>query len=212
MMRRLFLFIDERLRRRQNIEEFCDDPECMLRIKLCRADRTFALEKGEIRKGADVLELHLWNEHVPLRAGRTGLAWAARSRRAFVTSLAKLARHVQQRPELRGVAGVIGITTFMSPREAEAAERVLERLGFAHAPYSVGAFGDFWENLHVWFLHRTFCDGAGHKPLSGLTRRIMWMSSDDLLRRYAQLGSRPDRPRAPPRETGPVGLEWRSIS
>jgi hypothetical protein len=212
-MRRLFLFIDETLRRRQQIEEFCDDADCVLRIKRCRAPRSLPVERGAIPADAEVLELHLWNEHVPRRsASVSSLAWAAKGQRALVGSLAKLARHVEQRDELRNVTGIFGITTLMSPKDAATADRLLTRLGFAHAPYRsrFGAFGDFWENLHVWFLYRTFCRGSGRKPLSGLRRRILWMSKEDLLRRYPACGSRTDRQSAAGRARSPVTVACRS--
>lgn len=215
-MRRLFLLIDEILRRRQKIEEFSDDPDCVLRIKRCLAPRELARIAAEIPAGADVLELHLWNEHLPQGSpSGPGLSWAVKGRGAFVRSLERLAAHIDRRADLREVEAVFGVTTFMSERDARTAERVLGRLGFSQAPYrsSLGAFGDFWENLHVWFLYRTFRRGGRRKPLFGLRRRILWMSKQDLLRRYARHGVRAERRQGAAHATSAAAdMAWRSIS
>lgn len=186
-MRRLFLRIDEILRRRQNIEEFCSDADCVLRIKVCRAERSLPVENGVIEAGAPLLELHFWNEQLPRRQdGAPSISWAAKGLRALLRSFAMLARHVERSPELGPIAGVFGITTFMSPGDAETAGRLLTRLGFSYAPHrgSLGAFGDFWENLHVWFMNRTFAGGASRPRLSGLRRVQLWMSREEFLHRY----------------------------
>jgi hypothetical protein len=215
-MRRLFLLIDEILRRRQKIEEFCADADCVLRINVRPAPRPLRVEGGEIPAGTPVLELHLWNEHLPHGdPSDSGLAWAVKGRGALVRSLAALAQHIEHRSELADVAAVFGITTLMSEKDARTAERVLARLGFAHASYrsSLGAFGDFWENLHVWFLYRTFRRSARAKPLFGLRRKMLWMSREDFLDRYAPRGARTERRGAAARGRGPVtGVAWRSIS
>jgi hypothetical protein len=103
-------------------------------------------------------------------------------------SLVKLARHLEESPENRAVAGLVGITTFLSPEEAQTGQRLLSRLGFDFEPYRspLGAFGDFWENVYVWFLNRTF--GGKHvrrRSLGGLRRYLVWMPRKALVRRYA---------------------------
>jgi hypothetical protein len=215
-MRRLFLLIDEILRRRQKIEEFSDDPDCLLRINVRPAPRPLPLASGVVPAGTEVLEIHLWNEHLPrAEASDSSLAWAVKGRAGLLRSLAALARHVEHRPELENVRAVFGITTLMSEKDAETAERMLARLGFSHAPYrsSLGAFGDFWQNLHVWFLYRAFRRSAPRKPLRGLRRKMLWMSKEDLLRRYARRGPKAERGEATLRAQSPVtGAAWRSTS
>jgi hypothetical protein len=199
-MRGLFLLIDAILRRKQNIAAFWDDPGCVLRINLRAAPRPLPLDGNVVRPGTKVLELHLWNEHLPqVGASDSSLAWAVKGHAALVRSLAALAQHVEQRADLADVPAVFGITTFMSQKDAQTAERVLARLGFAQTAYrsSLGAFGDFWENLYAWFLYRTFRRSAPRKPLLGMRRKLLWMSKEELVRRYARRGSRPGAARRP---------------
>jgi hypothetical protein len=215
-MRRLILLIDGILRRRQKIEEFWDHPDCLLRISRRPAPCALPLRDGQIPAGAPLLEIHLWNEHLAhAEPADSSLAWGAKSGSALVRSLAALARHMERRADGADVAAVFGVTTFMSEKEAETAERLLARLGFAFAPYrsSLGAFGDFWENLHVWLLHRAFRHSVRRAPLFGLRRKMLWMSKEDLLYRYAPRGSRIEhRPAAARTRSSPTGAAWRSIS
>ncbi len=196
MLSRLFHAIDEHLRRQQNIVEFWNDPECVFRIRFCRAERVLPLEQGEIPAGAAMLELHYWNEHLPQPPdGGPDLMWAAKGRRMLMTSLAKLADWIERTPEARDIQGVFAITTFLSPREAQTGERLLARLGFRYEPFTSGAFRDFWENVYVWFLNRTFGGGRVRKrSVRGLRRVLVWMARDDLVARF---GARaPSVPRA----------------
>jgi hypothetical protein len=163
---------------------------------VCRAERSFPVENGVIEAGAPLLELHFWNEQVPRpQDGAPSISWAAQGLRALLSSFAKLARHLERSPELKPIAGVFGITTFMSPGDAETGGRLLTRLGFSYAPHrgSLGAFGDFWENLHVWFMYRTFAGGDSRRRLSGFRRVQMWMSREEFLHRYGTAAARTTR-------------------
>lgn len=189
MMRRLVRAFDARQRRRLGIREFCDDPECLFRIRLARARRPLAVEGDEVPAGAEVLELHFWNEHFPaLPPSSPDLAWAVQGRRMLIASLRKLALHLRDAPELRAVAAVIGVTVLFSPDEAVAPQNVLARLGFASAPYRspLGRVGEFWENLYTWLVMWAF-NGATprRRHLSQLQRIEVWMSKEELVRRYA---------------------------
>lgn len=203
-MRRLFRCIDEILRRRQDIREFWNDADCMFRISLRPAERALPLPEGEIPAGAQLLELHYWNEHLPPQpSGGPDLAWAAKCRRMLLATLVALAARLERSPELRSAAGVFGITTFLSPAEAETGKKLLARLGFCHAPYRsrLGAFGDFWENLYVWFLNRAYGGSSvRRRSVWELRRVLVWTSREELVRRYARgLDRMPTREPAPGR-------------
>lgn len=189
MMRRLVRTLDELQRRRLGIREFCDDPECLFRIRVARAERPLAVADGEVPAGAQVLELHFWNEHFPrLPPSGLDLAWAARGQHMLIASLRKLARHLRDAPDLRSVAAVIGVTVLISPGEASAPEKLLSRLGFASAPYRspLGRIGEFWENLYTWLIMWTFNGTTLRlRHLSRLHRMEVWMSKEEFVRRYA---------------------------
>ncbi len=204
MLNRLFRAIDEHLRRSQNIVEFCGDADCLFRVRFCRAERAFPLERGAIPEGAEMLELHYWNEHLPRPPeGGPDLMWAAKGRRMLMASLAKLADWIENTPEARGVEGVFAITTFLSPGEAQTGERLMARLGFRYEPFTSGAFRDFWENVYVWFLNRTFGEGrVRRRSVWGLRRVLVWMPRENLLARFGTGAEQRSRAKAAASERG----------
>lgn len=93
LLRRSIFALDAYLRRRQAIFEFTDQADCILRIARTAAPRGLLLSDGTaIRAGDPLLELHLWNEHVPaIPASGVTLRWAATAARLARTSLRALA-------------------------------------------------------------------------------------------------------------------------
>ena len=79
-MRALMRRIDAWMLRVLGIFEFSDDPECVLRLQITRAPHTLCLNGRVVNAGEPVLELHLWNEHIPpLPPSGPDLAWATGS-------------------------------------------------------------------------------------------------------------------------------------
>src|SRR5438105_4088405 len=81
--------IDTIQRRRHHVFEYDTDPRCILRISRCRSLEDRILSDGTlVRRGAPLLEIHYWNEHVPLmKSDGPDLGWGQRFYEAAQVSL-----------------------------------------------------------------------------------------------------------------------------
>ncbi|HWG75680.1 MAG TPA: hypothetical protein VN660_02685 [Steroidobacteraceae bacterium] len=124
--------LDRWLRRRCGSFEYCNDPDCVLRIELCAAPRDLRLRDGTlVRAGEPALRLHLWNEHLPRMArGGPSMRWARRLSRDVERSLCELARYLARRPELAGIQLLFGDMNLATPRQTRQFRRIVVRLGF----------------------------------------------------------------------------------
>ncbi len=186
------LGIDRWLRRRLAIYEFTDDARCLFRIAWEKADREVLISDGtRIAPGEPLVEVHLWNEHLPLLPNRgNDLAWAARAARLTEHSLRLLAAHVQTDPALRDIRAVHGRMALPAPNAGESSFALARRLGFDVRPSDGGAaarFRKFWNNVHLWLLIWVFNPGRfrsrRHKVLKW-SWFDLWMSRDALLARH----------------------------
>ncbi|MCX7682286.1 MAG: hypothetical protein N2508_10065 [Anaerolineae bacterium] len=183
-MRTLIRHFDRLLRHVLGVVEFCDDPEGLLRVRMTAAAYEVHLPDRTVPAGAPVLELHLWNEHVPpLSPAGPDLAWAARSRRMLIASLRSLAHQMETEAWLSKVQAIEGVTVLVSL----GGEGFFKRLGFMILPYRnpLGRFGEFWENLYTWMIMWTFNQASlRQRHLLHLRRNAIWMSREEFLRRY----------------------------
>ncbi|MCR4405372.1 MAG: hypothetical protein NUW24_00390 [Anaerolineae bacterium] len=189
-MRAIVRRFDGLLRRAFGVTEFCDDPQCLLRVQLARCPRHVRLSDGaQLLPGEPVLMLHLWNEHVP-PMGSTGpdLPWAIKAYRQLIPSLHRVATLVATDPRWAGIRAVGGISVLILLDSASSSARLMERLGFDVMPHPsgpLGRFGEFWENLYTWALMWAFnAPSLRRKHLSRLQRSEIWMSRQRLLERY----------------------------
>src|SRR6185312_15368381 len=83
--------IDDVSRWCNGIVEFSTAPDCLLRVAVSRATERRVLADRAVEAGEAVVELHLWNEHIPSLEGFSGLGWVARIRRQMIRSLGLLA-------------------------------------------------------------------------------------------------------------------------
>ncbi|HTT06225.1 MAG TPA: hypothetical protein VMF64_13140 [Steroidobacteraceae bacterium] len=128
--------LDRWLRRRCGNFEYCDDPDCVLRIERCEAPRTLRLRDGTVvRAGEPALRLHLWNEHLPRMArGGPSMRWARRLSRDVERSLCELAEYLARRPDLAGIHVLFGDMNLATARQTRQFRRIVVRLGFEPAP------------------------------------------------------------------------------
>jgi hypothetical protein len=187
-MRKVICFLDKELRRALGVFEFCDAPDCLLRIRITSAAHTLSLPGRVVSEGALVLELHLWNEHIPtLPTDGPDLAWAVQTRRKLVTSFHALAGQMQRDPRFAAVQAVGGITVMLLPGSDAGGEKLFRRLGFSVYPHHspLGRFGEFWENLYSWWIMWAFNPPTlRHHHLLRLHRSEVWMLADEFLQRY----------------------------
>ena len=114
--------LDAILRRRGEIFEYSNEPQCLLRGSFSRADNGFRLRDGTlIRRGDPIFELHLWNEHVP-RIGQEGtnIAFGAAMYRGAARAMEELAAYVSANadPRLAEIRAIHARTIFM-PRNGQ---------------------------------------------------------------------------------------------
>jgi hypothetical protein len=124
--------LDERLRERESIYEYTDDPLCLFRIQLGTAERSFVMRDGvALRKGDPVIRLHIWNEHVPaMDATGPSVGWAREVVGRIEPSLRELERHLATRPECTDVVAICGDLTLGTPQQGAQLTRIVARYGF----------------------------------------------------------------------------------
>jgi hypothetical protein len=170
------------------VYEFSSDAECILRVQKAVAARPLNLPGGVIPKGAAVLKIHLWNEHVPpMPAAGPDLAWAAHVSRCFVRSLHSVAGLLRKDPSLTGARAVGGVTALLPIEGRSGSTALMKRLGFTILPYHnpLGSFSEFWENLYTWGLMWAYNPiSLQHHQFFRLHRAEIWMPIENFLARF----------------------------
>lgn len=137
--------------------------------------------------GDPVLDLHLWNEHIP-RASRRGAGWtwAAVFLTRLADSLADLAEHVAHDPRMAEVKAVRARIAF-APSKRLKLRRLALRLGFelpCREPAANRHLQDRGEDLWLWALAWAFNPGSLQNRRLLRARETLWMSSRRLVARY----------------------------
>lgn len=189
-MRAFIRLIDNLLSKAYRVEEFTDDPGCILRIQLTSAPHAVDIEGQSILKGASLLALHAWNERMPnLPPQGPNLEWALQLRRKTVYSFTLIARVIQTDCKYKMVRGVYGTSALFSFSDHTGGTRLMQHLGFTVLPYHhpAGRFGEFWENLFSWWLMYAYNDVSLHsRRFWRLNRTEIWMTVQEFLHRYGE--------------------------
>lgn len=182
---------DTILQRRGRVYEFTRRSDCLLRCALDQAASPVALSDGTtIRVGDPVLDLHLWNEHIPrIAPGGPNLAWARLLRRRFEHSFDALAFHVAHDPRCREVRAIRGRCAFVTRDGREKLMRLaqafeLDMLPDMPAPDAWQRFHDFWENAYILGLIMSFNPTALRRGALRRERHQLWISRARLIARY----------------------------
>lgn len=184
-LRRSIFALDAHLRRQHGIVEFTARPDCILRVAPAVAPRALTLSDGtSIRAGDPLLDLHLWNEHVPaIPPGGVTLRWATAAARCARNSLRTLtaetrAGHTPNFVALRGCLRFDG-RLLQAPFAGCGFDTVAE------PPHSAGVWmHELGETCLVAMLLWAFNPaGLGHAHLMHPCR-FVWMSRTRLLERY----------------------------
>lgn len=179
---------DAFLRRCFRIVELSSDPACLLRVRLTRATHPVTLPDGVVAVGAELLEIHLWNERVPpIPRGGPDLAWAHRAQRMFFASLREAARCLREDPRLAGIQAVTGVTALVFSPDGLERNRLMQRMGFTvlPAPSPLGRFGRFWENAYTWAIMWTYSPSSlRSRRLRDMRRDEFWMTRAGFLERF----------------------------
>jgi len=196
-MRTLMRRIDALMLRVLGIFEFSDDPACVLRLQITQAPRSLHLNDCVVDAGEPVLELHLWNEHIPpLPPSGPDLAWATLMRRLLIRSFRALSEQMRCDSRLADVRAVGGVMSWLTIKGHPAGELLLRRLGFTVMPSHnpLGQFGEFWENLYSWLIMWAFnAASLRNRQLWNMRRAEMWMSVEEFLSRYGMRATLPEQ-------------------
>lgn len=183
--------LDRWLCRRFGIYEYSARPDCLFRIERGRADERVWLCDGlRVEVGDPLLELHLWNEHVPPMGRRPSVAWGRRTARVMDASLRELAGHVAESAECRAVVALRAQMRLRTGRQSAQLASIFRRFGFEAVPHSraerPGPLRLLGENILVALLM------LAANPVSlrsGLLRRNctrVIISREAFLRRYGR--------------------------
>jgi hypothetical protein len=187
-MRTIIRAFDRFLCRILGVVPLSDDPSCLLQIRVIRTAHEMSLPGEMVPAGAEVLEIHLWNERVPpIPLAGPDLAWARRSERMFLVSLREVARRLREDPGMSAVQAVGGTTVLIYGADGAERSTLLQRLGFTVVPVrsSLGRFGEFWENSYtralMWTYNPPSVKGLG---VFDMRRDEFWMARGEFTDRF----------------------------
>ncbi len=188
LLRRGIFRFDAFLSRVYSVYPFSDEADCILRLRLSKAQQTLDLPGGKVSPGDDVLEIHLWNEHIaPLLPSESSIVWGNRTLRLFIHGLHQATQQISGDPRMARVRAIRGEMIFLSTTKNPERGRQMERLGFTVRPYhsKAGAFGEFWENFYSWWLMWAYNPRSVRgRGLASNQRLEIWMSVDAFMERY----------------------------
>lgn len=185
--------LDRWLRQRQNIFEFTADPGCLLRIAVISSREEVTLADGtQIHPGDPIVELHLWNEHIPpFPKQGLDLAWGLLAHERLRRSMAALAVYLEREDRLADVKACRGETVFVLRGGRQGLSRVLQRYGFElperDPPRSLSRrIHDMLENLLLWGMVWAFNPAGLQKTKLVRERHPVWISRSMLLGKYGR--------------------------
>ncbi|MGA7614338.1 MAG: bacteriohopanetetrol glucosamine biosynthesis glycosyltransferase HpnI [Thermoanaerobaculia bacterium] len=196
-IRHAILVVDRILRRRYHIHEFSNDPRCIFRLGPLESEEALPESERAADIGAEqAIQFHLWNEHVPSRTSGDSLSWGREFSRRFLLTLRLLAKYVSDQPGLHTAEIFVGETSLSTSHTLAELQAMASRWGFRfervetrHSGWS--RFTTFWEHVYVVLLTRTFNAGGSAPGASRLQRLRIWITREELLRRYLARERRP---------------------
>jgi hypothetical protein len=195
-LRGLIRRFDAWVRARQGFVEFSTSPACVLRVVPGKAEYPVRLSDGAVVEiGESILDVHFWNERIPVASGGLGLGWGGQLGRRMLQSFAELAIAIETDPRIKDAVAIRGRLPFDSARGPEETHRFGAWFGLESAGPQIRISAarrahDLFEDLWLFALAWTY----NPKSLAGrslLRRRDdLWMSKEKLIERH---GSRAHR-------------------
>lgn len=176
------------------INEFVDDPDCLLRLAIRRAPAELSLRDGtRVVLGDPVGELHLWNDHLPHfpTSGPT-LGWARRVHNLMVHSLSLLANFVASEPEWQSLQAFYADVPISPRRSLASVRRASLRYGFEpelRHPTFWRSFCDALESLLLGSLAYAYNPPSLGRQAFLRHRQRIWNARPTLIRLYGATGS-----------------------
>ncbi|MBU3887880.1 hypothetical protein [Methylosinus sp. KRF6] len=182
--------LDAYLRRRQGVYEYSNLGQCLFRVQLVESTIDAILGDGTpLRRGAPILDLHIWNEHVPRTPqGGPNLGWARQLDRCIDASLRELAAHLARNRTLDGVSAVRGNLSLGAQSRSNQIARVASRFGFEQLPTPRLSHKErlhwFGENILISMLVLAENASALHADTLFRCRTLTYISRNNLERRF----------------------------
>lgn len=184
--------IDRRLRDRLQVIEYSTSPYCVFRLQIIQCEEDLVLNDGAcLRRGDRVIDLHFWNEQIPLMPeGAPTLAFARRIERCIDFSLSELAKYLAARRDLDDIRAIRGNMSLGAQRRSEQSARLAAKYGFQrvsrHEPPSIGqSLHRFGENVLVTMLALMRNPNSVRGDTLWRDRTLTYLSRRTLEKRYA---------------------------
>lgn len=188
--------LDLWLRQRQEVFEYTSSRDCIFRIQIGRLAHAAVLSDGTcLEPGERILELHLWNEQIPvIPPGGASLTWARRMSRQLDVSLAELRRYLVTRPDLADIRAVRANMSFATSEQVSQVARISHRYGFDPVPDPrgltlAGRLHLFGENILITLLVLAQNAEALRRDSLRRDRSQVFLSRGVLERRYAPISA-----------------------
>lgn len=153
----LIIILDKIVSLCLGVKNFSDNPKCILRYRPIKIKEDKFLSNGEIiKKYSWVIELHLWNEHLPpIPKDGVDLEWGRKFYSLLINSFWELLNFLDN-SEWRNVEYLFGEIAFFFI-DQERIIKFLNRLGFMVLPVKEGKthgedFYRFLQNGYSWCL------------------------------------------------------------
>jgi hypothetical protein len=178
-LRRLIRVTDAGLRRMEGVSEFETADDGLLRIAEGHAERDFVFRDGtHVRQGQAVIDLHLWNEHLPpFPYGEPKFGWTERVRQQLMGSLHRLAIQIADNTRLQGAQALRMTVSIPILGQQNLPTRLLISIGFEAGELAsrTSPILRFLDNLWVWLLTWTYNPRALAGWRFQRTRAEFWM-------------------------------------
>lgn len=184
--------VDTLLRQHLGIREITDDEECIFRVSLAVARTSLWLSDGtRVAAGTPVLELHFWNEHLPIMPAQgPSVAWANLLKRRLYRSLATVTAYLEGDPRLADIIALNGAPPFASRLGLAQMVRTARRFGFEvidpdAPPDRHGRLYLLLDGILLWGMARAYNPASVSGKGLRRQRYQLWISRARLLGRYA---------------------------
>jgi hypothetical protein len=182
--------IDRLLRHRLQVIEYSNSRDCLFRLQIINSEDSVVLVDGtRLHPGDRVIDLHLWNEQVPLMPdGAPTLAFARRVERCIDLSLSELAGYLRGRSDLGDIQAIRGNMSLGASERSNQIARIASRYGFERAKGRELSFGEnvhrLGENILITMLAIAHNPGSLKADTLRRDRTLTYLSRGVLERRY----------------------------
>jgi hypothetical protein len=188
--------LDRQLRTQGGVFCYSADPKCVFRIGVTKLQSPAMLDWWTtLPAGATIVEIHLWNERIPLPSEHESvIAWALAFGRGFAHSLRLLSAYLAENPELHCVRAIRAEMALGPPEMTKRLLGITGRLGFRPCGKHDGGAGlarRIGENILISMM--ILARNAGDFRFSTLRRArvLVFIPREVLDERYGAQNRRP---------------------